>query len=102
MTDDKRKKLESCFDSLEKIVSLRNTLTGAVNNVSTNLEWAIERLEMGRRFDEAETGDVDPNVELKEGLIQLEDLDIEYINSQYTDSLWETMRMLLPHYKTTK
>ena len=49
----KKKKLESCFDSLEKIVSLRDTLTGAVSNVSTNLEWAVERLEMGRRFDEA-------------------------------------------------
>ena len=98
----KKKKLESCFDSLEKIVSLRDTLTGAVSNVSTNLEWAVERLEMGRRFDEAKTVDVDTHVELKEGLIQMEDLDVEFINSQYTDSLWETMRMLLPHYKTDK
>ena len=101
MTDDKRKKLESCFDSLEKIVSLRDTLTGAVNNVSTNLEGAIGRLEIKRIIAESEeTGDVD--FELKEGLIRLDDTDVEYINSQYTDSLWFTMMMMLPHYKTNK
>ena len=101
MTDDKRKKLESCFDSLEKIVSLRDTLTGAVDNVSTNLEGAIGRLEIKRIIAESEeTGDV--NFELKEGLIQLDDTDVEYINSQYTDSLWFTMMMMLPHYKTNK
>ena len=101
MTDDKRKKLESCFDSLEKIVSLRDTLTGAVDNVSTNLEGAIGRLEIKRIISESEeTGDVD--FELKEGLIRLDDTDVEYINSQYTDSLWETMQFLLPHYKTDK
>ena len=48
MTDDKRKKLESCFDSLEKIVRFRDTLTSAVSNVSTNLEGAIGRLETKR------------------------------------------------------
>ena len=101
MTDDKRKKLESCFDSLEKIVSLRDTLTGAVDNVSTNLEGAIGRLEIKRIIAESEeTGDVD--FELKEGLLRLDDTDVEYINSQYTDSLWETMQFLLPHYKTDK
>jgi hypothetical protein len=101
MTDDKRKKLESCFDSLEKIVSLRDTLTGAVDNVSTNLEGAIGRLEIKRIIAESEeTGDVD--FELKEGLMRLDDTDVEYINSQYTDSLWETMQFLLPHYKTDK
>ena len=101
MTDDKRKKLESCFDSLEKIVSLRDTLTGAVDNVSTNLEGAIGRLEIKRIIAESEeTGDVD--FELKEGLIRLDDTDVEYINSQYTDSLWFTMMMMLPHYKTDK
>ena len=101
MTDDKRKKLESCFDSLEKIVSLRDTLTGAVNNISRNLEGAIGRLEIKRIIAESEeTGDVD--FELKEGLIQLDDTDVEYINSQYTDSLWFTMMMMLPHYKTNK
>ena len=101
MTDDKRKKLESCFDSLEKIVSLRDTLTGAVDNVSTNLEGAIGRLEIKRIIAESEeTGDVD--FELKEGLIRLDDTDVEYINSQYTDSLWFTMMMMLPHYKTNK
>ena len=81
MTDDKRKKLESCFDSLEKIVSLRDTLTGAVDNVSTNLEGAIGRLEIKRIIAESEeTGDVD--FELKEGLLRLDDTDVEYINSQ--------------------
>ena len=101
MTDDKRKKLESCFDSLEKIVSLRNTLTGAVSNVSTSLEGAIGRLETKRILAEyEETGDV--GLELKEGLIQLDDTDVEYINSQYTDSLLFTMMMMLPHYKTNK
>ena len=101
MTDDKRKKLESYFGSLEKIVSLRDTLTGAVDNVSTNLEGAIGRLETKRIIAEyEETGDV--GLELKEGLIQLDDTDVEYINSQYTDSLWFTMMMMLPHYKTNK
>ena len=101
MTDDKRKKLESCFDNLEKIVRFRDTLTGAVSNVSTNLEGAIGRLEIKRIIAESEvTGDVD--FELKEGLIQLDDTDVEYINSQYTDSLWFTMMMMLPHYKTNK
>ena len=98
MTDDKRKKLESCFDSLEKIVSLRDTLTEATDSVSTNLEWAIERLGENRLIDGSETEDW----ELKEGLIQLDDTDVEYINSQYTDSLWFTMMMMLPHYKTNK
>ena len=101
MTDDKRKKLESCFDSLEKIVRFRDTLTSAVSNVSTNLEGAIGRLEIKRIIAESEeTGDV--NFELKEGLIRLDDTDVEYINSQYTDSLWFTMMMMLPHYKTNK
>ena len=101
MTDDKRKKLESCFDSLEKIVRFRDTLTSAVSNVSTNLEGAIGRLETKRIIAEyEETGDV--SLELKEGLLQLDDTDVEYINSQYTDSLWFTMMMMLPHYKTDK
>ena len=101
MTDDKKKKLESCFDSLEKIVSLRNTLTGAISNVSTSLEGAIGRLETKRIIAEyEETGDM--GLEPKEGLLQLDDTDVEYINSQYTDSLWFTMMMMLPHYKTNK
>ena len=100
MTDDK-KKLESCFDSLEKIVRFRDTLTSAVSNVSTNLEGAIGRLETKRILAEyEETGHV--GLELKEGLIRLDDTDVEYINSQYTDSLWFTMMMMLPHYKTDK
>ena len=98
MTDDKRKKLESCFDSLEKIVSLRNTLTGAVSNVSTNLEWAIERLGENRLIDGSETDDW----ELKEGLMLLDDTDVKYIKGKYTESLWDTMQLLLPHYKTKK
>ena len=101
MTDDKRKKLESCFDSLEKIVRFRDTLTSAVSNVSTNLEGAIGRLETKRIIAEyEETGDM--GLEPKEGLLQLDDTDVEYINSQYTDSLWNTMQLLLPHYKTNK
>ena len=98
MIDDKRKKLESCFGSMEKIVGLRDTLTAAVDNVSLNLEWAIERLGEDQLIDGSENDDL----ELKEGLIQLDDTDVEYINSQYTDSLWFTMMMMLPHYKTDK
>ena len=97
MTDDK-KKLESCFDSLEKIVSLRNTLTVAVDSVSTNLEWAIERLGENRLIDGSETEDW----ELKEGLMRLDDTDVKFINGRYTDSLWDTMHLLLQHYKTKK
>ena len=98
MTDDKRKKLESCFDSLEKIVSLRDTLTEATDSVSTNLEWAIERLGENRLIDGSETDDW----ELKEGLMRLDDTDVKFINGRYTDSLWDTMHLLLPHYKTKK
>ena len=39
---------------------------------------------------------------LKEGLMKLDNKDIEYIQRQYTDSQWETMQILLPHYRTTK
>ena len=100
MTDDK-KKLESCFDSLEKIVRFRDTLTSAVSNVSTNLEGAIGRLETKRIIAEyEETGDV--GLELKEGLIQLDDTDVKYIKGKYTESLWGTMQTLLPHYQTDK
>ena len=98
MTDDKRKKLESCFDSLEKIVSLRDTLTEAADNVSLNLGGAIERLGENRLIDGSETDDW----ELKEGLMRLDDTDVKYIKGKYTESLWETMQTLLPHYKTDK
>ena len=98
MTDDKRKKLESCFDSLEKIVSLRDTLTEATDSVSTNLEWAIERLGENQLIDGSETDDW----ELKEGLMRLDDTDVKFINGRYTDSLWDTLQLLLPHYKTKK
>ena len=97
MTDDK-KKLESCFDSLEKIVSLRDTLIEAADNVSLNLGWAIERLGENRLIDGSETDDW----ELKEGLMRLDDTDVKFINGRYTDSLWDTMHLLLPHYKTKK
>ncbi len=45
MTDDKRKKIELCFDSVEKLVSLKAALSRAVANISINLETAIGRLE---------------------------------------------------------
>ena len=98
MTDDKRKKLESCFDSLERITRLHGTLTIARDNVSEYLQEAIERLEENQQVDEAEAG----NMGLKDGLIKLNDTDVKYINRKYTDSLWFTMTMLLPHYKTDK
>ncbi len=99
MTDDKRKKIELCFDSVEKIVSLKSALTRAVSNISVNLETAIERLEMNQFFLE---GEPLADFKLKEGLMKLDNKDIEYIQRQYTDSLWETMQILLPHYRTTK
>ena len=83
MTDDKRKKLESCFDSLEKIVSLRDTLTEATDSVSTNLEWAIERLGENRLIDGSETDDS----ELKEGLIKLDDTPVESICGGWSPTL---------------
>ena len=91
MTEDKRKHIESCFDSVEKLVSLRRTLTESLDHVTLRLECAIDRLEMGQL-----------EVELIEGEVELDDTDVEYINSQYTDSLWFTMMMMLPHYKTNK
>ena len=98
MTEDSRDKIESCFDSVEKIVSLRDALTRAVTNISYNLEWAIGRLEINQPPDGSETD----NVKLKEGLMSLDIKDVEFINRLYTDSLWETMQILLPHYKTNK
>ena len=48
MTEDRKDKIELCFDSVEKIVSLRDALTRAVTNISYNLEWAIGRLEINQ------------------------------------------------------
>ena len=96
MTDDKRKKLESCFGNLQRITSLHGALTMVRDQVSDYLQEAIERLEENQQVDEA--GDM----ELKDGLIKLNDTDVKYINRKYTDSLWFTMTMLLPHYKTDK
>jgi len=36
MTDDKRKKIELCFDSVEKLVTLKAALSRAVANISIN------------------------------------------------------------------
>ena len=83
MTDDKRKKLESCFGSLEKIVSLRDTLTEAADNVSLNLGWAIERLGENRLIDGSETDDS----KLKEGLIKLDDTPVESICGGWSPTL---------------
>ena len=99
MTDDKRKKIELCFDSVEKIVSLKAALSRAVENITFNLEIAIERLKEGQFVLE---GDPFADCALKEGLMKLDNKDIEYVQRQYTDSLWETMQILLPHYRTTK
>ena len=96
MTDDKRKKIESCFESMERITSLHDTLGLVRDQVSNYLQETIERLEVNQQVLEA--GDW----ELKDGLIKLNDTDIKYINSKHADSLWYTMRMLLPHYKTQK
>ena len=96
MTDDKRKKIESCFESMERITSLHDTLGLVRDQVSNYLQETIERLEVNQQV--AEAGDW----ELKDGLIKLNDTDIKYINSKHADSLWYTMRMLLPHYKTQK
>ena len=99
MTDDNRKKIELCFDSVEKIVSLKAALSRAVENISFNLEIAIERLEEGQFVLE---GNPSADCALIEGWMKLDSNDIEYIQRQYTDSLWETMQILLPHYRTTK
>ena len=89
MTEDKRKHIESCFDSVEKLVSLRRTLTESLDHVTLRLECAIDRLEMGQL-----------EVELIEGEVELDDTDVEYINEMYSLALWNTMQFLLPHYKT--
>ncbi len=100
------KKIEACFDSVEKIVSLQDALTRAMANISINLQWAIGRLEQNQLIDPAVTSksgllDFEPvSMPLKDGLIKVDNDDIEYINKQYTDALWETMQILLPHYKS--
>ena len=75
---------------------MHGALTMVRDQVSDYLQEAIERLEENQQVDEA--GDM----ELKDGLIKLNDTDVKYINRKYTDSLWFTMTMLLPHYKTDK
>ena len=99
MTDDKRKKIELCFDSVEKLVTLKAALSRAVANISINLETAIGRLE-DRQF--VLEGDPFADGDLNDGLMRLDSNDIEYVQRLYTDSLWETMQILLPHYRTTK
>ena len=89
MTEDKRKKIESCFDSVEKLVSLRRTLTESLSHVTNNLEYAILRLEMGQS-----------GFKIIEGEFELENADIEAINELYSDSLWNTMQSIFPHYRT--
>ena len=89
MTEDKRKKIEACFDSVEKLVSLRRTLTESMNHVTNNLDRVIFLLEIGQS-----------DVELIEGKVELENTDIEYINECYSDSLCNTMQSILRHYRT--
>ena len=98
MIGDKRKKIELYFDSVGKIVNLKASLTRAVTNISINLESAIKRLETNQFVMD---GDPLAEVKLSEGLVRMDD-DVEHIQKQYTDSLWETMDILLPHYRTTK
>ena len=75
MTDDKRKMIELCFDSVEKIVSLKAALTRAVANISDNLETAIERLEDRQFILNGPFADS----ALNDGLMRLNSKDIEYI-----------------------
>ena len=89
MTEDKRKHIESCFDSVEKLVSLRRTLTESLDSVTYNLERAIDRLEFGQL-----------DMELTECEVELDDTDIRFINELYSHSLWKIMQFLLPHYRT--
>jgi len=62
------------------------------------LEPSIERLEDRQFILNGPFADS----ALNDGLMRLNSKDIEYIQRQYTDSLWETMQILLPHYRTTK
>ena len=99
MTDDKRKKIELCFDSVEKIVRLKSSLNKALSNVSDNLENTMDILE-DRQF--WINGDPFADYGLREGIIKLNNKDIDYIRKQYSNALWDTMDILLPHYRTTK
>ena len=63
-----------------------------------NLESAIKRLETNQFVMD---GDPFSEMKLSEGLVRMDD-DVKHIQKQYTDSLWETMDILLPHYRTTK
>ena len=96
MTEDKRKKIELCFDSLEKIVSLRKTLDSSLGLVSLRLEWAIDILKESQLPDESEPFDTT----LRDGFFRLPESVIDYINEQYAEALWGTMEQLLPHYKS--
>ena len=99
MTDVNRKKIELCFDSVEKIVRLKSSLNKALSNVSDNLENTMDILE-DRQF--WINGDPFADDGLREGIIKLNKKDIDYISKQYSNALWDTMDILLPHYRTTK
>ena len=92
MTEDKRKHIESCFDSVEKLVSLRRTLTESLDSVTYNLDCAVNRLEFVQLDMERTEGEVE--------LVKLDDTDTRFINGLYSYALWNTMQMLLPHFKT--
>ena len=89
MTEDKRKKIEACFDSVEKLVSLRRTLTESLSYVTNNLDYAILKLEMNQS-----------GFKMIEGELELENADIEAIIELYSESLWDTIQNILPHYRT--
>ena len=90
--------MESCFDSVEKLVSLRRTLTESLDSVTYNLDCAVNRLEFVQLDMERTEGEVEL-IELIE-LIELDDTDTRFINGLYSYALWNTMQLLLPHFKT--
>ena len=95
MTEDKRRKMELCFDSVEKLVSLRRSLTQANDYVNYMIFDCVETLEM-------EQSELSASDNLMENEIKLTDENVEYINDSYQKALWQTMQYVLPHYKTTK
>jgi hypothetical protein len=96
MTEDKRKKLELCFGSLEKIINLRSDLESTLSYVSWCLKNAVELLNCCQSPDEN-----DPmEIFLADEGFTLDEADIDYINGQYRDSFMRTMELLVPHMKT--
>ena len=94
MTEDKRKKLELCFGSLEKIINLRSDLESTLSYVSWCLKNAVELLNCCQSPDENDPMEI---FLADEGFI-LDEADIDYINGQVGLDVVKRVNLLYQHH----